>query len=68
MNIAGTIANLLMLDFADLEVRVYANCIRENKKASRLPARKRKAMYGKAKLPWTFIHDCCVCHKGGGWL
>lgn len=64
----GSLANLLMLDFADLEIRVYANCIKENKRAARMPARKRKVLYGKHKLPWSFIHDCYVCHKQGGFL
>lgn len=62
------VVNPLMLDFADLEMRVYANCIKENERAARLPARKRKALYGKHKLPWSFIHDCYLCHKKGGFL
>ena len=54
---AVNLANLLMIDFADLECRVYANCIKENKRAARMPARKRKVLYGKHKLPWSIIHD-----------
>lgn len=57
----GNIAHLLMLDFADLEIRVYANCIKENKRAARVPARKRKSLYGKHKLPWSFTHDEIKC-------
>lgn len=65
---AVNLDNLLMLDFADLELRVYANCIKENKRASRMPARKRKVLYGNHKLPWSFVHDCYVCPKQGGFL
>lgn len=66
--LTGDVFSLLLLDFADLENRVYAKCIADNKKAIRLPARKRRAMYGKPKLPWTIIHDCYQCNKGGGFL
>lgn len=62
------IVESLTRDFADLEILVYANCIKENKRAARIPARKRKALYGKHKLPWSFIHDCYMCHKHGGFL
>ncbi|UQK57842.1 hypothetical protein Kp7_2 [Klebsiella phage Kp7] len=62
------IVEALAIDFADLELRVYANCIKENKRASRMPARKRKASYGKHKLPWSIIHDEYICHKQGGFL
>lgn len=44
-------------NFAELERRMFAHFLRKNKKAERLPARKRKVMYGKAKLPYTMIHD-----------
>ena len=52
------IVESLAINFADLELQVYANCIKENKRAARMPARKRKALYGKHKLPWSFINDC----------
>lgn len=46
---AVNLDNLLMLDFADLELRVYANCIKENKRASRMPARKLKYLWNSIK-------------------
>lgn len=51
-----------MQDFAELESRVWAEMLRRNKVANRLPARKRKLMYGKAKQPYTFIYDCIEVH------
>lgn len=51
-----------MADFMELEQRAYSYLLRENKIAKRLPARKRKLMYGKAKQPFTFIHDCIEIH------
>lgn len=62
------IVESLVSDFADLELRVYANCIKENKRASRMPARKRKAIYGKQKLPWSFLQAAYCCNKQGGFL
>lgn len=56
---AVNLSNLLMIDFADLEIRVYANCIKENKRAARMPARKRKVLYGKHKLPWSIMEAYC---------
>lgn len=58
--------NSYMADFAALESRMYAEMLRRNKVASRLPARKRKLMYGKAKQPYTFIHDCIEIHGREG--
>ncbi|QGH45131.1 hypothetical protein [Ralstonia phage Reminis] len=49
-------------DFALLEQKIYSNMLKENKRAKRLPARKRKFMYGNAKQPFTFIHDCIQIH------
>lgn len=49
-------------DFAGLERRMYANLLKENKRAKRLPARLRKRMYGKAKQPYTIIHDVIEVH------
>lgn len=43
------IVELLAIDFADLELRVYANCIKENKRASRMPARKLKSLWNSIK-------------------
>lgn len=48
----------LHADYAELERKMYANLAQENKRAKRLPARLRKRMYGKAKQPYTIIHDC----------
>lgn len=49
-------------DFSALEYHVTANCLRENDKAKRKPARLRKKLYGKHKLPFSFIHDCKEIH------
>lgn len=57
------IVESLTRDFADLELRVYANCIKENKRASRMPARRRKVLYGKQKLPWSFLQAAYLCNK-----
>lgn len=62
------IVDSLARDFAELEIRWYAKCIQDNKRAARMPARKRKALYGKHKLPWSWIHDEYICHKHGGFL
>lgn len=43
--------------FRDLEIRWIANCMVANRRAKRLPARLAKRLYGKAKLPYSFIHD-----------
>lgn len=45
-------------DFAELESMMYAHLFRRNKRALRKPARLRKRLYGKPKLPYTIIHDC----------
>lgn len=49
-------------DFSELECRIIANCLRENDKAKRKPARLRKKLYGKHKLPFSFLHDETTIH------
>lgn len=51
-----------LADFAALETRMYAEMLRRNRVAKRLPARKRKLMYGIAKQPYTFLHDEITVH------
>ena len=51
-----------MKDFAELETRMYCEMIRRNRAAKRLPARKRKLMYGMAKQPYTFFNDRINVH------
>lgn len=48
----------LSADYAELERKMYANLMQENKRAKRMPARVRKRMYGAAKQPYTITHDC----------
>lgn len=43
--------------FRDLEIRWIASCMVANRRARRIPARLAKRLYGKAKLPYSFIHD-----------
>lgn len=48
----------VMREYEDTERVMYAEMARYNRVAKRLPARKRKHLYGKAKQPFTFgIHD-----------
>lgn len=62
MNWGANFLFQLSADFAELERKMYANLVQENKRAKRLPARLRKRMYGKAKQPYTLIHDCIYVH------
>lgn len=52
----------LYASFAELERRMISHFLRKNKKAKRQPARKRKALYGKAKQPYTIVHDEIQVH------
>lgn len=52
----------LLADFAELERRMIAHFLVKNKKAKQQPARKRKVLYGKAKQPYTIVHDEIQVH------
>lgn len=58
-----SILALTGLSFYELEAKWWASFLIANKRAKRLPARKRKALYGKAKKPYTIIHDCITDNR-----
>ena len=53
----ATPRGVAVASFRDLEIRWIANCMIANRRAKRLPARLAKRLYGKDKLPYSFIHD-----------
>lgn len=59
------ISALKVFDFSfyEAEVRMWASFLTANRKAKRLPARKAKQLYGKAKQPYTIIHDCIMDNR-----
>lgn len=58
-----SILQLTGISFYELEMRIWARYLTANKRAKRLPARKSKQLYGKAKKPYTIIHDCIMDNR-----
>lgn len=57
------LAQFMPLEFQELERKYWAIFLTANKKAKRLPARVAKKLYGKAKKPFTIIHDCIIDNR-----